>query len=278
VKDHILLTGATGFVGWQVAKALGRDQRKIHAVARPGSVARVDELPGIARVTETGDMFAQSFEWWESVCKDCGTVIHCAWFAEPGVYQQSPRNLDCLTGTIALAKGAAAAGVKRFVGIGSCAEYRMSDQTITPATPLDPPTPYAACKAAAYLALNATLKQSGVSFLWCRLFYLFGEGEDQRRLVPYIHQKLGAGEPAHLTSGTQVRDFLDVAEAGEKIARATFSSLEGAENICSGEGVTVRALAESIADHYGRRDLLRFGARADNVFDPPRIVGKSRLS
>jgi nucleoside-diphosphate-sugar epimerase len=44
-------------------------------------------------------------------------------------------------------------------------------------------------------------------------------------------------------------------------------------NICSGEAVTVRQLAERIADEYGRRDLLRFGAKPENSFDPPRVVG-----
>ena len=42
-----------------------------------------------------------------------------------------------------------------------------------------------------------------------------------------------------------------------------------AVNICSGTPVTVRELAERIADEYGRRDLLRFGARPDNLVDPP---------
>jgi dTDP-6-deoxy-L-talose 4-dehydrogenase (NAD+) len=37
--------------------------------------------------------------------------------------------------------------------------------------------------------------------------------------------------------------------------------------------VTVRELAERIADEYGRRDLLRFGARPDNLVDPPCVVG-----
>jgi dTDP-6-deoxy-L-talose 4-dehydrogenase (NAD+) len=37
--------------------------------------------------------------------------------------------------------------------------------------------------------------------------------------------------------------------------------------------MSVRQLAESIADEYGRRDLLRFGARTQNQFDPPRVVG-----
>jgi len=51
------------------------------------------------------------------------------------------------------------------------------------------------------------------------------------------------------------------------------SSTTGAVNICSGEPVTVRELAESIADEYGRRDLLKFGARNDNPVDSPFMVG-----
>ena len=49
---------------------------------------------------------------------------------------------------------------------------------------------------------------------------------------------------------------------------------EGPVNACPGVPVTVRELAEHICDEYGgRRDLLHFGARPDNAFDPPRVVG-----
>ena len=116
-------------------------------------------------------------------------------------------------------------------------------------------------------------RQHGIEFVWCRLFYLYGEGEDERRLVPYLRSKLKAGEPAELSSGTQIRDFLDVCEAGRMIVEAALGTVQGPVNICSGAGVTVRALAEQIADEYGRRDLLRFGVRPDNLVDPPVVVG-----
>ena len=57
------------------------------------------------------------------------------------------------------------------------------------------------------------------------------------------------------------------------IADAALGTSRGPLNICSGVPVSLREFAERIADGYGRRDLLRFGARADNAFDPPRIVG-----
>ena len=57
------------------------------------------------------------------------------------------------------------------------------------------------------------------------------------------------------------------------IADTALGTRQGPVNICSGRPVTVRQLVEQIADEYGRRDLLRFGARPDNEVDPPRVVG-----
>ena len=80
-------------------------------------------------------------------------------------------------------------------------------------------------------------------------------------------------EPAELSSGSQIRDYLDVREAGRMIVEHALGAGQGPVNICSGTPVTVRELAERIADEYGRRDLLRFGARPDNLVDPPCVVG-----
>jgi nucleoside-diphosphate-sugar epimerase len=91
--------------------------------------------------------------------------------------------------------------------------------------------------------------------------------------VPYIRGQLEAGQEVLLTRGDQVRDFLDVKDAARMIADVALGQQQGAVNICSGEAMTVRQLAESIADEYGRRELLRFGARPENRFDPPRVVG-----
>lgn len=52
------------------------------------------------------------------------------------------------------------------------------------------------------------------------MFFLCGEGEDERRLVPYLHKQLVKGEAVELTRGKQIRDFLDVSEAGRIISGA----------------------------------------------------------
>ena len=269
----VLVTGATGFVGRQILKCLLDQQVAVRLIVREGHEERLGHLAGPEAIVTTRDLFSESPAWFAAACAGVDTVIHAAWYAEPGKYLQSPLNLTCLAGTLSLAEGAVQAGVRRFAGIGTCFEYDLTPGLLSVDTPLKPLTPYAGAKAAAFMALSQWLPAQSVEFVWCRLFYLFGQAEDKRRLVPYLHSKLAAGEVAELTSGKQIRDFLDVVEAGRLVADAALGRRQGAVNVCSGTPVTVRQLAERIADGYDRRDLLKFGVRPDNLVDPPCVVG-----
>ncbi len=269
----VLITGASGFVGTQILKALSSADVELLPLVRHGKEACIPTLSNLERIVTTADLFQESESWWTEQCHDIDTIIHAAWYAEPGKYLQASQNIDCLLGSLRLAKGAAMAGVRRFIGIGTCFEYDLSHRVLSVETPLKPVTPYAASKAALYLQLSQWFPLQSIEFAWCRLFYLYGEGEDKRRLVPYLRQQLEKGEPVELTSGRQIRDFLDVSEAGKQIADIALSSQVGAINICSGSPITVRQFAEQIAHEYGRRDLLRFGVRPDNLVDPPCVLG-----
>jgi dTDP-6-deoxy-L-talose 4-dehydrogenase (NAD+) len=269
----VLVTGAGGFVGRHVLHVLSERRIPVRAVVRESRVESPENANPIEDIRTTPNLFAENADWWTSVCKDVDTVIHLAWYVEPSTYLHSDKNLECLIGTIDLAKGAAQAGVRRFVGIGTCFEYDLDEGRLSVNTPLRPLTPYGAAKAATFLVLSQWLPPRHVEFCWCRLFYLYGEGEKQDRFVPYLRKKLALGEPAKLTSGQQVRDYLDVRDAAHMIVDAALGEERGPVNICSGEPKTIRQFAEQIADEYGRRDLLRFGARPDNPIDPPVILG-----
>ena len=274
----ILVTGATGFVGRQVVRTLKEKGKKVRIVVRPGKADFLERQHGIAPddIVLTDDLFAESEQSLRDICSGIDTIIHLAWYAEPGKYLQSSRNMDCLMGTLAFARAAVSAGIRRFIGTGTCFEYDVTACMLSIDTPLRPTTPYASAKAAAYMALSRWLPAQNVEFAWCRLFYLYGEGEDERRLVAHIRSRLSQGKVAELTSGNQIRDFMDVKQAGQEIAKVALGRHQGAVNICSGVPVTVRQLAERIADEFGRRDLLKFGARPDNIMDPPCIVGKKQ--
>lgn len=277
---RILLTGSTGFVGRAVTRQLRREGHELCHVIRSGSAERICGPEGAAphvgpdHIVTVEDLFSMPAHWWADTTQGYDLVLHMAWYAEPGQYQTSLKNLHCLAGTMALAQGIQQAGVPRLVGLGTCLEYDLSSGLVTSDTPLDPKSPYAAAKAACATALEATLPDAGVSFLWARLFYLYGRGEDPRRLVAALHENLSAGRPLELSYGTQIRDFMDIDDAAALLVQDALSGRTGITNICSGTGTTVRALAESIADQYGRRDLLHFGARPGNPDDPPCVIGR----
>jgi len=268
----ILLTGGTGFVGRHLLRELLQRGNHVACVVRPNSAKII--LPDSAvHLIETDDLFSESVGWWERQLQDIELVVHAAWFVEPGEYLQSPKNLSCLQGTLTLARACIASRTRKFVSIGTCFEYDLADGALSVETPLNPKTLYAASKASTFLLLTEIAKVYDLEFLWCRLFYLFGEGEDERKLVRSIRKSLSEGTLVSLGSGKHIRDFIDVTAAADKIVDAALSSTVGPINICSGVPQTVKEIAINIATEYGRVDLLRFGSREDNTFDPPMVVG-----
>lgn len=274
---RVLITGANGFVGRQIIRSLDVEGIDLIPTVREGKENTVSNFKNVKKIITSKDLFAENESWWEEQCKDVDIVIHAAWYVETGKYQDSSKNIDCLIGSLRLAKGAAKAGVGRFLGLGTCAEYDQSQGVLTIDTPLKPLTTYAAAKVSLFTILSQWFPRESVSFAWIRLFYLYGEGEDKKRLVPYVRSQILQGDFVDLTSGKQVRDFMDVIEAGKKIARISLTDQIGPMNLCSGIPITVRQFVEKIADEYGRKDLLRFGVREDNVFDPPSVIGVSNV-
>ncbi len=267
----ILITGATGFIGSQIVRALLAQGHEVRAVARAGSGReRLADVEG--RIEwRTADVFGDPSIDRAALCAGVELCIHSAWYAIPGKYLEAPENIECLNGTVALLKALADASVKRAVFVGTCFEYDFDYGWLSETTPTKPASFYAAAKVSTRLLCEQTARARGIEFAWVRPFYQYGPHEDARRLVPYVIDTLLRGEEAGLTRGLQVRDFLHVADVGSAIAAAATSDLTGPVNIGSGQPVTVREIATTIAAILGMEDRVRFGARPDNPTDPPFI-------
>lgn len=269
----VLLTGATGFVGRQILRALEERGVPVRILVRKPPP---DDFPlhPSTELVETADLFAMSRPEMTAVLADIATVIHSAWYCEPGKYLQSPLNLHCLNGTLRLAEACAEAGNHRFVGIGTLFEYDMNAGRLALDTPLKPTSLYAAAKLATFSTLSRYFSERALSFAWCRLFHMYGEHEDPRRLIASIRSRLAAGQPVEIGNGHLVRDYLDVRATGEIIARVALSDFHGPFNVCSGKAITIRRLAERIATELDRNELLSFGPRRENLSEPDVVVGE----
>lgn len=274
MKKKILLTGATGFVGRHVLSNLLNSEVEVRVLVRKNKEKFIEEYISKIELITTEDLFKENSDWLKRQCEGIDTIIHVAWYAEPEKYLYSIKNIDCLIGSLQFVKSAIKAGIRRFVGVGTCFEYDLNaagDLSIK--TNLNPLTPYASTKAALYTSLSRLLPEHSIEFSWCRIFYLFGDGEDKRRLAPYLNKQLSNGLIAELNSGESIRDYLNVKDAARIITDIALGKKQGPINICSGVPITIRELSEKIADKYGRRDLLKFSSKSNNFNDPSRIVG-----
>ena len=261
----VLVTGASGLVGRSVLADLALRGVEAVGVSRHGSAG--------ARILSCDLTNAAAVSRLVHVVRPV-TLVHLAWVTEHGAFWSSPANLDWIAATVHLARTAAEAGTTRFVGVGTCFEYAHPDAgaCIEGMTPLAPRTLYGVCKDATRRVLE---EYAAFSFAWARLFHLYGPAEDERRLVPSVARCLAAGELAPLSRGLAIRDFMDARDAGSALAALALSPVEGAVNIASGEGVTVRDIAERLGRLAGASDRLRFGALPDRE-EPARIVADVR--
>lgn len=275
---RVLVTGAAGFVGSHVVRALLSRRDEVLALLRPStSRSRIADLLGRIRVDEAGLGDGPALQAALAEFRP-EAVMHLAWYARPGDYLDSPANLASLSATTALVHRALAMGCRKVVGVGTCLEYGSSDRPRSESDLTDPTSLYASCKLAAWLVCGALARQWGAEVAWARPFHVHGPGEDPARLVPSVAAALGAGRHFDVSPGLQVRDHLHVGDVAAALVHLTKPGVSGIFNVCSGVPVTLREVLLTVGEILGRPELLRFGARpyAPNeamflVGDPARL-------
>jgi len=261
--SRVLVTGAGGFIGRHVAGALIVAGHEVHGLARRAA----DGPPGV--IWHDADLLQDP-----SAARAIGadTLVHLAWNAEHGRFWTAPENVRWVEASLALLRAFEAGGGTRAVMAGTCAEYAWDRAVYPEDAPRDPVTLYGAAKHGLHVVAGAYAEQQGLELAWGRLFFLYGPNEAPGRFVPSIVRALLAGESAPMTAGTQVRDFMHVADAGAAFAALAQSPLTGAVNIASGQGVPLRELAARIARQIGAESRLRVGALPTRGGDPPSLV------
>ena len=273
-----LVTGAGGFLGANLVRALVAAECEVTVLARPqATLERLRELLPRLTVLRADVSDSASLEAVDpSAASDL--VFH---LAAAGTDQRL-RDFGVLLqvnahGTLQVCELARRGGAKRIVALGSAAEYG-SGELLTEASPLRPASWYGVSKAAGWMAARALSQGSAAPVVWLRPFSPFGPFEDHRRLVPYTILSALQRQDVLLTGGEQTRDFVFVDDVIAACLRAAIEpGIEGeAINVCTGAETRVSDLATAIVRLMGDPVPVRFGAVPYRADEPGRLSGDPR--
>jgi len=156
---------------------------------------------------------------------------------------------------------------------GSGYEYAPQSRDLTEDDPVGPVTPYGISKAAAAFCAGIYAARMPITLL--RIFNVYGPGEREPRLLPYVAACARAGRVIELTACEQVRDFVFVKDVAALFWRALERSPQDRHlrilNVGSGSPAPLKRFVALLLEALREKGLnphVEFGARRYRVGEP----------
>lgn len=212
-----IVTGANGFVGSNVCKALSENGVKIYAVVKNAdskisTIENIDNLEiiycDLANIEKLYDLISD---------RDVDVFYHFAWVGSAGDLRCNEEiQLKNALWTAQALKTADKMNCKKFVNAGSITEKETFTAIYTQDSKPFKPYIYGAGKIAARTICKPLANSLNIDLCWAVITNAYGVGEISPRLVNSSIRKVLANEPVQFTSGTQNYDFIyidDLAKA-----------------------------------------------------------------
>lgn len=257
---RILITGATGFLGFSILEKIIENGDIPYVLVRNDSnLSKIKSLLNVCKVfyykTLQDEELILSLIELETV----DSFIHCAW---KGVEQRNDSsqityNVSFTIDSIVLAHKI---NCKRWVGIGSQAEYgAVNAVAMEDSTPIKPFSIYGKAKASCYWAASALCQAYSLEMVWCRVFSLYGPNDNPNYLIPYVIKNLLKGTSPSLTSCQQKWDYLYVSDGANAIVSIANSKVTGIFNVGSGQTIILKEVVEYLKQALNPTIQINFG-------------------
>lgn len=264
----ILVTGAGGFIGSHVVRRLADNGHLPVAHVRSTSPnLRLETLaPDVSLFAADLNDHDARLEMLDQVNPQ--VVIDLAWYAEPGKYlSDEEKNQASLQASLGLMQECEARQI-RMVLAGTCLEAIAPENTA-----------YARAKAERHRWADEAAAR-GMSLLCAHLYYLYGPGEDPRRLIPSLIRAGLKQQRISVTAGGQKLDYLHVTDVADALSRLAISNVTGSIDVGSGRPERLREIFDTVEAVTSAPGWIEIGARAyapDEVFhavaDPRSLMG-----
>ncbi len=289
-----MITGGAGYIGSHVARVLTEAGESVVVVddLSTGVAGRLG--PEVQLVT--GSTLDRQLLGRTLAEHRIDGVVHLAAKKQVGESVEQPLRYyrENLHGLTVLLDAVAAAGVRRFVFSSSAAVYGMPDvDLVTEETPCVPMSPYGETKLAGEWLVRAAGAAHGIRTACLRYFNVAGAARPELadtgvfNIIPLYFDALTHGRAPLIfgddyptPDGTCIRDYIHVADlADAHLAAARHLSRPETSgdltvNVGTGVGVSVREMADLIAEVTGRTEpAAQVSPR--RAGDPARVVASA---
>ena len=238
-KTKILITGSNGFVGKNLKFELQR-KYDVYGLGRESKKEKKYFKINLKNKKKILKLFKEiKFD----------IVIHCAWYTNHKDYRNSKKNYEYLKISKFLLDSYIKYGGKNFIGLGTCEEYKkekFSKNIFSEKTKIEPINLYAKTKN----LFHKYLKNKKINYKWLRIFYLFGQGENNKRLLPLIMISANKKLNFKLKYPYFKTDFIYIKTLSKIISRLINKKINGDFNICRGKSIKLCDILKIIDKDY----------------------------
>jgi len=207
-KNHIVLTGADGFIGRHFCRKLSENRYVVTALILPGSPLKkyLEPIKNV-RVVETD--FAHMEDYADEIESEPEAFVHLAW---SGVAAQKRNLLDVqmqnINLSLAALKLSSILKAKKFIMPGSTMEYAYADGPINGKSVPTPQNLYGAIKIAARYICQVAANEMNVPFIYTVLSGIYSEDRRDGNVIYYTIDSLLDGKKPSLTLLKQKWDYI----------------------------------------------------------------------
>jgi nucleoside-diphosphate-sugar epimerase len=247
MPKRALVTGASGFVGSNLARRLLKDGHEVHLILRPSHTEW--RLADLGRVTKHTVDLADA----EGVGRTV-QAVRPDWIfhlAAHGAYASQTSFLEMIrtniVGTINLVEAGLRTGFETFVNTGSSSEYGYKDHAPAETELIEPNSHYGVAKASATLYCQFTAQTHKVRLRTLRLYSVYGPWEEPTRLIPTLILHGMRRRLPKLVDPRVARDYVYVDDVCDAYVLAA-SCVNGDPSAILNVGTGIQTSLEQIVD------------------------------